>query len=319
MDPASAMVQRRKSGAALLSIASNSTLILLKLLVGLLIGSVSIISEAIHSAVDLFAAIIAFLSVRTSAKPADSQHPFGHGKIENLSGTIEALLILAAALWIIIESIAKLLHPHPVDRAWIGAVVMLVSAVVNWLVSRHLFRVGRETDSIALQADGWHLRTDVYTSAGVMAGLAVISMGARLAPGVSLDWVDPVAALCVALMISHAAVKLTRDSIRDLLDERLPAQEERSIQEIVESRQPAVCGMHGLRTRKGGANRFVEFHLIVDATMTVQAAHALSDEIEEAINARLPATYVNIHIEPCTAPCPQACLSGCLRPGNRPA
>ena len=305
-------INRKKSRVAALSVTSNTLLVLLKLAVGLLTGAVSILSEAIHSAVDLVAAIIAFLAVRTSAKPADSRHPFGHGKYENLSGVIEAALIFVAAMWIIIEAVRKLMHPAPLDLAGIGALVMLVSAIANWVVSGRLFKIGRETDSIALQADGWHLRTDVYTSIGVMAALAIIWGFGRIRPELNVDWVDPVAALCVALLIMKAAWTLTRDSVRDLLDAGLPEEEERWIVAYVKALQPDVTGLHGLRTRKGGATRFVEFHLIVPGRMPVRDAHIVSEKIESAIEARYPSTHVSIHIEPCETPCKERCLTGCF-------
>ncbi|MBU3932000.1 MAG: cation diffusion facilitator family transporter, partial [Proteobacteria bacterium] len=145
-------VQSRKMRVAGLSVISNTILVVLKLVVGLLIGSVSIMSEAIHSGVDLLAAVIALISVRTSSLPADTKHPFGHGKVENISGTIEALLIFVASGWIIFEAIRKLLHPRPIEYVGWGVVVMLISAAVNLVVSEMLFKVGIETDSIALQA-----------------------------------------------------------------------------------------------------------------------------------------------------------------------
>src|SRR5512140_2013178 len=193
--------QKRKERVALLSVLSNTTLVVMKLIVGLWIGSVAVISEAIHSGVDLTAAVIALFSVKTSSLPADGKHPFGHGKIENISGTVEALLIFIAAGWIIWESVAKLLLPWPVTTVGWGVAVMFISAVANSVVARKRFRVGKETDSVALIADGWHLRTDVYTSAGVMAGLAVIWIGESLFPDVELHWLDPVAAIGVALLI----------------------------------------------------------------------------------------------------------------------
>jgi len=305
-------MHQRKAEVATLSILSNATLVGLKLLVGLLIGSVSILSEAIHSAVDLVASVIAFLSVRTSAKPADTQHPFGHGKYENLSGTIEAFLIFLAAIWIIYEAIHKLITPQPLEKAGIGVVVMLVSALANWLISRRLFKIGRETDSVALQADAWHLRTDVYTSFGVMAGLGIIWGGSWFVPTWNLNWADPVAALCVALLILKAAWDLTAESVKDLLDVRLPDEEEAWIIHYVKELRPLVQGLHDLRTRKGGAMRFVEFHLIVPEKMSVAQAHEISDQIEEAITARYPATHVTTHIEPCRRPCPDTCLPGCF-------
>ena len=174
------MVDKRKASVARLSVISNTTLMLLKLAVGLAIGSVSVISEAIHSGMDLLAAIIALFAVKISGKPADQHHPFGHGKVENISGTVEALLIFLAAIWIIYEAIKKLLNPQPLEDVGWGVAVMFVSAMVNIFVSRTLFKVGKETDSVALQADAWHLHTDVYTSAGVMAGLGIIWLGSFL-------------------------------------------------------------------------------------------------------------------------------------------
>ncbi len=306
----------RKSRVAALSITSNAALVAVKLAGGLAMGSVSVISEAIHSAVDLAAAVIAFLSVRSAAKPPDRKHPFGHGKFENLSGAVEALLIFAAAGWIIREAILKLIAPHPMERAGLGAALMLVSTIVNWNVSTRLFKVGKETDSIALMADGWHLRTDVYTSAGVMAGLAVVWLNDVLGLGWRVAWVDPVAALCVACLILKAAWDLTAQSVHDLLDTSLPAEEEAWIRDLVKAHHPQVRGMHGMRTRKGGAERFVEFHLIVDETMHVKDAHDLSERIETAIEQHFPAIHVSIHIEPCYKPCSETCLAGCLERGT---
>jgi len=172
-------IQQKKERVAMLSVASNSFLVLFKVIVGITIGSVSIISEAIHSGVDLLAAIIAMFSVKTSSVPADEQHPFGHGKIENISGFVEALLIFVAAFWIIFEALKKLMEPHEITHAGLGVAVMFVSAVINYFVSRRLFRVGKE-------ADAWHLRTDVYTSAGVMAGLGIIWIGHEFFPRTTL-------------------------------------------------------------------------------------------------------------------------------------
>ena len=174
---------KRKAAVATLSVVSNATLVVLKLAAGLLIGSVSVISEAIHSGVDLVASVIALVAVKQAARPPDAQHEFGHGKVENVSGTIEALLIFLAAAWIIYEAVKKLVHPEPIDAAAWGVGVMLVSAAANLFVSHRLFKVGKETDSIALQADAWHLRTDVYTSAGVMAALGLIALGRVVLPG----------------------------------------------------------------------------------------------------------------------------------------
>ena len=305
-------IQQRKSTAALISVASNSTLVVLKLVAGMAMGSVSVISEAIHSGVDLVAAIIALVAVRTSGKPSDDEHPYGHGKVENISGTIEALLIFVAGLWIIYESVQKLMHPHEIEALGWGVAVMFASAVANWLVSRVLFRVGNATQSLALLADGWHLRTDVYTSAGVMAGLVVIQLAGWLWPGAGLLWLDPVVAIAVACLIIHTAYGLTKQSARDLLDARLPREEEAWVRTNVLKFIPSVRGFHKLRTRKAGAIRFFEFHLFVDRDMSVEESHRISHLISNEIKAHWADANVTIHMEPCRGRCEGRCIKDCL-------
>lgn len=310
-------IQDRKEKVALLSVASNATLVFVKLIVGFLIGSVSVISEAIHSAVDLLAATIALFSVKTSSIPADSRHPFGHGKIENISGTVEALLIFAAAVWIIVEAVKKLMDPEPIAAIGWGVGVMLASAAVNFGVSQMLFKVGRETDSIALQADAWHLRTDVYTSAGVMGGLALIWGAEWLFPGRDFYWLDPVVALGVALMIMKAAYDLTTQAAKDLLDVHLPRVEVEWIRQAILDMDGIIHGFHDLRTRKAGHFRFVEFHLKVEPRMTVADSHAIAKDLSEKIKTQFPYTTVTIHVEPCDGECREKCLAGCLLTGEQ--
>ena len=304
--------QRRKENVALLSVISNSLLVIMKLMVGFLIGAVSIMSEAIHSAVDLVAAIIAMFSVKTSSIPADKKHPFGHGKIENISGTIEAVLIFLAAGWIVFEAVKKFSNPEPIEHIGWGVVVMFVSAVVNVLVSKRLFKVGRETDSIALEADAWHLRTDVYTSAGVMISLALIWVGGKTFPGMDLSWLDPAAAIGVALLIIKAAYDLTMQSAKDLLDVQLPVEEVAWIRDLILAHRPVIHGFHQLRTRKAGNFRFVEFHLKMDPQMTVETSHLITEELSAKIENHFPSSSVTIHIEPCDGDCVGNCLEGCL-------
>ncbi len=306
------MFQDRKISAALLSVVSNSALMTAKIIVGFLIGSVSIISEAIHSGIDLLAALIALISVKTSGIPADEEHPFGHGKIENISGTIEALLIFAAALWIIYEAARKLIYPEPLNTVGLGVAVMLASVLINYLVSENLFRVGRETDSVALQADGWHLRTDVYTSAGVLVSLAIIGAGRMSWPHLYLDWLDPVAALAVAAIILRAAYNLTVQSARDLMDVQLPPEEAAWIRALIGEKKPVIRGFHQMRTRKAGHFRFIEFHIQVDSEMTVEAAHGLTQELSARIRDKYPDSTVTIHVEPCGGECLGKCLTGCI-------
>lgn len=309
MEDRSDLINKKKSSVALLSVISNTVLVLLKLIVGIMIGSVSVISEAIHSSVDLLAAIIALLAVRASGKPADTEHPFGHGKFENMSGTIEALLIFLAAGWIIFEAVKKLKNPEPLEEVSWGVAVMLIGSAANILVSKALFKVGKETDSVALQADAWHLRTDVYTSAGVMAGLALIWIGRLVLPGTDLDWIDPLAAIGVALLIIKAAYKLTLESSRDLLDVSLPKDEEACIEKRIAAFAPTIRGFHRLCTRKSGSHRFVEFHMIVGPSMTIDESHRIADMLTCSIKQQFPGAAVHIHIEPCN--CHSASESKC--------
>ena len=293
--------RNEKTLAAAISVVSNSSLVLLKLAAGLFMGSVSVISEAIHSGVDLLAALIALFSVRAAEKPRDHEHPYGHGKIENISGTIEALLIFLAGGWIIYESIGKLLKPTEVESLGWGIAIMFGSAVANGLVSKMLFRVGNRTESMALLADAWHLRTDVWTSAGVMIGLTLIQAGHWLFPGVYLLWLDPVVAIGVALLIFRAAFHLTLQSGRDLLDTRLPEDEEAWIGGRVMDFAPEVRSFHKLRTRRSGSTRFIDFHLQVEKSMSIEESHRIIHDIADAIRQRFPGASVNIHVEPCAA------------------
>lgn len=303
-----------KIRAATVSVLSNSLLVAAKLLVGILIGSVSVISEAIHSAVDLVAAIIAWFAVRFSGQPADKQHPYGHGKMENLSGAIEAALIFVAAIWIIREAVAKLHDGGAVLEApgW-GAAVMGLSAIVNFFVSRNLMRVGKKTDSLALVADAMHLRTDVWTSVGVLGGLTIIWVGKWVAPQVDLGWLDPVVAIGVALLIAHAAWELTRKATGGLLDESLPEEEIGYIREIAISTEP-IRSLHDLRTRKSGAERFIDAHVAMPYQMTVLEGHDKGKEFKAMLRAHWPLSQINIHVDPCDGSCKGPCLSGCLLP-----
>lgn len=305
-------IQKTKTTAAWVSVLSNTLLIIAKLVVGIAINSVSVISEAIHSGADLLASGIALIAVWHAEKPADQNHPYGHGKTENISGVIEALLIFLAAVWIIFEATKKLIHGGTVENAVWGIGVMLASSIVNIIVSGYLFRVGKQTDSIALEADAWHLRTDVYTSAGVFSGLGLIWIGEEMFPGRHFHWIDPIAAIIVAFLIIRAAWELIQKSSKDLLDRALPAEEESWIREYIKNANPSVFGCHYLRTRKAGSFRFVDFHIQVDCKMTLETSHALTDEITVAIKKRLPRASITIHTEPCDGSCKPNCISGCF-------
>jgi len=278
----------KKVSTARLSIISNSLLIVLKVVAGKISGSVSIISEAIHSGMDLLAAIIAFFSVSKSDTPPDTKHPYGHGKIENVSGVIEAVLIFVAAVWIIYEAIHKLLNPTGVEQVGIGTVVMSAAALVNFFVSRTLYKVARETDSIALEADALHLKTDVYTSAGVAAGLLLIWI-------TGAHFLDPLIAISVAILILKESFDLLRNAFYPLLDTSLSDEENKIIRDEISERRLLF---HNLKTRKSGHYRFADLHLELPENMELKEVHQICDEIEVALNQKLNNLEITIHVEP---------------------
>jgi len=294
-----------KISVARLSIYSNASLTLLKLFAGLLSGSVSILSEAIHSAMDLIAATIAYVSVRISGEPPDMRHAYGHGKYEDIAGLIEALLIIIAAFIIISEAIQKLFHPHEFESSFLllGIVVMGISAVTNIFVSRRLMKIAKKTDSIALEGDAWHLRTDVYTSAGVMVGLIVVYI-------TGITFLDPLIAIGVALFILKAGLSLTKKSYSDLIDCSLSEEEQKEIEEIALQYKGEFVNMHCLRTRRAGPEVFIEFHIAVEANTSVHDAHALLDTIEVALLRAYPRATVTIHLEACERDC-VTCTAKC--------
>lgn len=287
-----------KVGTARLSIISNSALVLMKLAAGLYMGSVSVISEALHSLVDLLAAVAAFLSVRVSGRPADIRHPFGHGKFESMAGMFEGALIVLAAAGILYASIRRIMAGEwALREPLLGAAVMVFSAVANVIVSRRLFKVGEETDSIALQADAWHLRTDVYTTLGVLVAMVGIRVG-RWVGLPLIELLDPLAAIAVALIIINAGWGISRKSFEHLADEVLPAQEQEAVKRLLQEHYAQFVEYHELRTRKAGPERHIDLHLSLPASMPVSEAHEVCDHLEADIRNLVPGAQVLIHVEP---------------------
>lgn len=285
----------RRSQYALLSVGSNTLLIIFKITAGVLSGSVSIISEAIHSLMDLIASTIAFLSVRSSGKPADREHPYGHGKIENISGIAEGVLIFVAAGMIIYEAVKKFFAPTEIDHAMIAVAVMMVSALVNLVVSRKLYQVSQEEDSMALEADALHLKTDVYTSFGVGLGILLIKV-------TGLVILDSIVAILVALMIIKEAWELCQNAFEHLIDVRLTDEEEQDIDKIIAKVMTVydrqLIDYHKLKTRKSGNKKIIDFHITVDPDLTVKAAHEIVGCLKKEMNERFANTRVNVHLDP---------------------
>ena len=286
-----------KSGAAMISIISNTSLVLLKLAAGFVTGSVAILSEAVHSGMDLAASLMAYVSVKVAERPADQGHPFGHGKAENLAALFEGLLILAAGGLVAWKAAGGLMTPEPLPDLGLGAAVMLISAVVNIMVSRHLFKVGQRTESAALVADAWHLRTDVYTSLGVFAALGGIMLGAHFSPNLDLHILDPLCALLVALMILKAGVKLSWEAVGQLLDCSLTVDELGLILSHIQARSPEIKG-YSVMSRRSGSCRYIYMILHVDGAMPVEEGHKLGEEVVEGIREHFPDSQITFHLEP---------------------
>jgi len=293
-----------KRTAPILSVISNTVLSLMKIIIGLVTGSVSVLSEGIHSCTDLMASLMAFFSVRYAGKPADSQHQFGHGKIENISGTVEGLLILAAGGYIIYEAVQKIITGVEIASLDLGIGIMGGAALINFLVSRHLRKVAKKEDSIAIEADAWHLLTDIYTSLGVFVGLVLVRL-----TGITI--LDPIIAIGMAILIIKAAYQVTRKAVRDLLDASLPESEINLISEIANAHRGEIVGFQDLLSRKSGGERFIHLTLTLPYFMAVSETHDICTRIEGEISQKLANCHIIIHSEPCaaysTGKCPLDC------------
>jgi cation diffusion facilitator family transporter len=282
-----------KRRAAALSVASNTTLIILKVIAGIATGSVAILTEAAHSGMDLIASIVALVSVRKADEPADAGHPYGHEKMENMAGAIEGTLILFGAAIITYEALLRLVRGGRVHTIGVGIAVIVVSMVVNIVVSRVIGRRARETGSVALEADALHLSADVASSAAVLLGLVLVAF-------THAQWIDPTVALVVAVAVAIAGVRILLRSARSLLDEALPEDELDEIRSTIRElgAERGVVGFHKLRARRAGARRYVDVHVQFEAGTSLVAAHETAHELTNAIRGRLPGADILVHVEP---------------------
>jgi cation diffusion facilitator family transporter len=282
-----------KRRAAALSVASNTTLIILKVIAGIATGSVAVLTEAAHSGMDLIASIVALVSVRKADEPADAGHPYGHEKMENMAGAIEGTLILFGAAIITYEAVLRLVRGGRVHTIGIGIAVIVVSMVVNIVVSRIIGRRARETGSVALEADALHLSADVASSAAVLLGLVLVAF-------THAQWIDPTVALVVAVAVAIAGMRILLRSSRSLLDEALPEEELEEIRSTIRElgAERGVVGFHKLRARRAGARRYVDVHVQFDAGTSLEAAHKTAHELTNAIRDQLTGADILVHVEP---------------------
>ena len=299
-----------KSGAAKLALAVVLGLVVLKVVIAAITGSISILAQTVDSFLDLLAVVITIFSIGIAAKPADKEHPFGHGKIENISAIVQAILIFTAGGLIIYSAVNCIVSGAVIELTEAGIGVMVVSIVVSILLSRHLLKVSRATDSLALEAIAHNIAADVYSAAGVLAGLVVIRF-------TGLVILDPIIALAVSLIIIKSAYNVIRKSFGGLIDVKLPKKEEAEIKSCLKEHVGQLVGFHELRTRKAGSQRFIELHLVMPKNTSVEEAHRMCDHLEQDLENRLNNTNVTIHIEPCTIECDR-CSVPCSLHKTRP-
>lgn len=285
------MGQDNTARIALISVISNMFLVITKFIIWFMTGSVSIISEALHSCMDLLAACIAFFSIKYAGKSPDEFHNYWYGKIENVSGVAEALLIFIAVGLILYESIEKFLHPWEINSVWLWFAVMIVSWIINFFVSQKLFKEAKKNKSVALEADAVHLRTDTYSSLGVWLWLLLIRF----------TWIqilDPIVAVIVALFISVEAWAILKKAFLPLLDISLPKEDIKKIKNIILKRDK-IHSVHKFYSRTVGKNIFIEFDLVFDSdSLPILEAHNIWWQIKKDITDSYPLAKIRIHLEP---------------------
>ena len=294
-----------KAGATKLLIGVVVGLIIFKVVVSLLTGSISILAQAADSLLDLFAGIITFFAIRIAAKPADAEHPYGHGKVEDIAGVVQGILIFITGGLIIYSAIDRIVKGSSIALAEAGIAVMAVSIVVSIFLSRHLMNVSRRTGSVALEANARNIAADVYSASAVLVGLAIVRF-------TGINIIDPILAIAVAIYILKIAIDTIRKPVSGLLDETLPSSQQAVIEECLRKHSRQVSGFHALRTRRAGNQSYIDLHLVMAKDIRLEQAHQICDRIEFEIRSTLHEASVTIHAEPCDNECEQ-CSAICSR------
>lgn len=295
-----------KENVAKLSIISISLLIVMKVVASIMTGSIGIRADALHSIIDLSGAVIGYIGIRIAGKPPDERHAFGHGKAENVAGVVIAGLIFVAAGTIFYEAIKRLIAGGTVELVTLGIYVTAAAIVINMTVSWYALRVARSTDSLALEATARDMLADVLSSCAVLTGLILVRL-------TGLNILDPIVALLVAILITRTAYLTMKKSFGGLMDARLPKAEEAAIKSCLTEHAGQLVGFHELRTRKAGNQRYIDLHLVMPKTTSVEDAHLMCDHLEQDIKNRLPNISITIHVEPCTIECDQCSVACSLR------
>jgi cation diffusion facilitator family transporter len=293
-----------RKGAARLSLIVIVSLVVLKAVVAFLTGSISITAQAVDSFLDLVAVGITVFAIRMADEPADNEHPFGHGKVEGMAAVVQSILIFIAGGWIIYSAVERIIPGAEIEMSEAGIAVMLVSVLASIFLSRHLMKVSKRTDSLALEASARNINADIYSAVGVLVAMIFIRI-----TGFSI--LDSIVGIGVALIILKSAFDILRKSFGELIDRRLPEEEEEIIHATIEEHTTQLAGYHKVRTRKAGSQRFVDLHLLLPKNMSLEDAHNMADHIEHDIADRLNSISVTIHLEPCDTECDQCNISDC--------
>jgi len=288
-------ISDKKLRTAVLSIAVSFTLIVIKVVVGILTNSISILASAVDSFLDIITSSVNLFSIRKSEKPADSEHRFGHGKAEGLAGLFQTFVIWSSALYLVYLSIIRLTEGGElVDVDW-GIAVIFLSIFVSFFLARHIKKVAAETESLVLGADSLHYSVDVYTNTGVVVGLLIIKL-------TGFYFIDAVISIVIAALIFWSSKDIVIQSVDTLMDRELPPETIAEIEKSIMKYEPEVKGFHRLRTRNAGQAKFVEFHVVMDHTLTFLRSHEIAEEIVREIKENVPGSEVTIHVDPDTIP-----------------
>lgn len=298
-----------RAGASKLLIAVVIGLIAFKVAVSWLTGSISILAQAADSLLDLFAGVITFSAIRIAAKPADAEHPYGHGKVEDVTGLVQAVLIFIAGGLIIYSATGRIRAGTGIELAEAGIVVMAVSILVSIFLSRHLHSVARATGSVALEANARNIAADVYSASAVLAGLAAVRL-------TGLDMLDPIIAIGVAVYILKVAIETIRKPMSGLLDEQLPPSQQAAVEASLRKHDRDVSGFHALRTRRAGSRSYIDLHLVMAGDISLEQAHEICDKVEADIRMQLNDASVIVHAEPCDKECQQCSAICSMRQSN---
>jgi cation diffusion facilitator family transporter len=289
-------------GAANLLIGVVISLVLLKIITGWISGSISVFAQAADSLLDLFAGLVTFFAVRIATRPADEEHPFGHGKVEDIAGVVQGILIFIAAGLIVYSSAVRIISKTPIEQAEVGMGAMMVSMVASILLSRHLLKVSRATGSVVLEANARNITADIYSTGAVLVGLLVVRF-------TGLNILDPVIAIGIAIYIAKMAYDAINKPLLGLVDASLPRSEQAVIKSCLAGHGNQIVGFHELRTRRSGNQRYIDLHLVMAKGISLEQAHQVCDSLEVNIQSRLPRTNVTIHVEPCDGKCKECTVN----------